>query len=200
MILNRQAILFISLWLWSTGGHSAQVVFFKVFKKTGELVNFEGTYGHSAIRYKGMWLHAHPYFKIQLTQDLRAFGPHFVVLENPNLPEPSDEFVAQQLSMKFNIFADWDSLEETYCSKLIGKALKITPTKMHFHSKDWRATPAAKFRGQLGLSPTDVYWHLRRDLRFKKVDVQDLNPSEFMILNDSQKSKSCETFLFRTNS
>ncbi len=190
-----KTVLFISLICWSVVSHSAQVAFFKMFNKNGQLVNFEGTYGHSAIRYKGQWLHAHPYYGIKLSPDLKAFGSHFVVLENPNYPEPSDEFVMRQLSMKFNIFASWDSPLETYCSKLIGQALKMNPTKMRFKSEDWRNTKALNHKGQLGLSPTDVYWHARRNLRFKKLDVGMLNPNEFLIPNIKQHQNTCELFL-----
>ncbi len=186
-------ILFLIITFWGLESYSAQIVFFKSYTKKGEPVIFEGPYSHSAIKYKGLWLHAHPYYGIRLSPDLKAFGPNYIILENPNYPEPSDEFVDRVLKMKFNIFADWTSLAETYCSKLLGQALNVPPTKMYFQSKAWRNTKARLHIGKLGLSPSDVYWHARRNLRFKKVEADEISPNEFIL--SAKPSNSCEPYL-----
>jgi hypothetical protein len=173
--------------VWINTSTAAQLVFFQSFNAKGEPVIFEGLYSHAAISFQGQWLHAHPYFGIELTSDLTRFGPHYKIIENPDYPEPSPEFVEVQLKKKFNIFADWHSPDETYCSKLVGKALNMTPTKMRFQSKNWRATRAANYRGQLGLSPSDVYWYARRQLRFRTAEEI---PSALM-----QRPRSCLSFL-----
>lgn len=156
---------------------AAQIIFFKSYSASGAPIIFEGVYSHAAIRFQGQWLHAHPRFGIQLVPDLDRFGPHFKILENPNYPEPTPEFVEEQLKKKFNIFARWNDNTETYCSKLVGQALRMTPTKMHFQSKDWQHAPQAiDHRGQLGLSPSDIYWHVRRKLNFKS--AKELEPDQ----------------------
>ena len=100
-MINKILVLLITFWgLYS---FSAQIVFFKSYNKNGEAIIFEGPYSHSAVKYKGLWLHAHPYYGIRLSPDLKVFGSNFILLENPNYPEPSDEFVARVLKMKFNI-------------------------------------------------------------------------------------------------
>lgn len=159
---------FLLIFFWADNSSATQIVFFKSFRPNGEPVVFEGLYSHVAISFKNQWLHAHPYYGISLSEDLTQFGPNYVLLENPNYPEPSVTFVNQQLKMKFNIFAQWQSPHETYCSKLVGQALNMTPTKMRFKSKNWQRTNALKHRGELGLSPSDLYWHVRRNLGFKK--------------------------------
>lgn len=169
--------------------HAVQIAFFQSFNSKGEPVIFEGLYSHAAISYRGQWLHAHPYFGIELTSDLKRFGPYYKIIENPNYPEPSEEFVNRQLSKKFNIFAEWFNPDETYCSKLVGQALNMTPTKMRFQSKNWRATRAVNYRGQLGLSPSDVYWHARRQLHFK--NVQEIPPAFLQV------SRICNDYLSR---
>ena len=95
--------------------------------------------------------------------------------------------------MKFNIFAEWLSSTETYCSKLLGQALHVPPTKMYFQSQAWKNTKAKLHRGQLGLSPSDVYWYARRNLRFKKVELSEISSSEFLI--SRPLTNSCEVFL-----
>lgn len=194
-------ILILSLFV-SPVVYGAQVVFFKSYNAYGKLVSFEGLYSHSAVSYKGQWLHAHPRYGVQLTQDLKAFGPHFIILENPHYPEPSDNFVKEQLSMEFHIFAHWFSKNQTYCSKLVGQAFGISPTKMYFNSKDWQYIPGVdKYRGQLGLSPNDVYWHLRRNLRFKKVDKKYIDENTFArspiidAVSTDEPPKECSIFL-----
>ncbi len=159
-------LLFISN-IYSNHASAVQLVFFQSFNSKGEPVIFEGLYSHAAISFQGMWLHAHPYYGIELTTDLKRFGPHYKIIEHPNYPEPSIAFVKAQMHKKFNIFASWESGDETYCSKLVGQALNMKPTKMRFQSKNWRSTRADSYRGQLGLSPSDVYWHARRQLGFK---------------------------------
>lgn len=167
--------------------HAAQIIFFKSYSASGAPIIFEGVYSHAAISFQGQWLHAHPRFGIQLVPGLDRFGPHFKILENLNYPEPTPEFVEEQLKKKFNIFARWNDNTETYCSKLVGQALRMTPTKMHFQSKDWQHAPQAMdHRGQLGLSPSDIYWHARRKLNFKSV-----KPPEPKI----EIENSCDSFL-----
>jgi hypothetical protein len=175
--------------------YAAQIAFFKSFNAKGEPIVFEGVYSHAAINYKGRWLHAHPYYKVGLSESLKDFGPHYIVLENPDYPEPTDEFVEQQLKMHFNIFADWNSKTETYCSKLVGQALNMTPTKMRFQSPNWKVTAASNYRGKLGLSPSDIYWHLRRNLRFKTVPIEKIDEAVFFNKTSVQKPKTCDTYL-----
>lgn len=174
---------------WTHRSYSAQIVFFKSFNSNGEPIIFEGPYSHSAIKYKGLWLHAQPYYGVRLSSDLKSFGPNFILLENPNYPEPSEEFVSQALKMKFNIFAPWYSQTETYCSKLTGQALNVPPSKMYFQSNDWKKVKGKKPIGQLGLSPNDVYWYARRNLGFKKVKPEEVSKNEFtMPIRENQCS------------
>lgn len=153
---------------WFKSAQAVQIVFFKIYNAKGELVNYEGPYAHSAISFKGQWLHAAPGVGVQLIPSLAIFGPHYILLENENYPEPSAEFVVNQLQMGFNIFADWQDPDFTYCSKLVGQALNVPPTKMHYQSKTWKPVHTREHKGKLGLSPTDVYWYARRNLGFKK--------------------------------
>lgn len=167
---------------------AAQIAFFKEYRPNGSPVIFEGLYSHIAVKYEGYWLHAHPYHGVTLTEDLRILGRNYIILENSNYPEPSLEFVDSQLMMTFDLLADWNDPLKTYCSKLGGQYLNIKPSKMTFRSHAWRGTKALQHRGKPGLSPSDVYWYARRNLRFKTVQ-----PSAHT--SSLSPARSCESYL-----
>ncbi len=182
-------LLLSQLFFCISGAWATQIVFFKSFSPNGEPIVFEGLYSHAAISVGGSWLHAHPYYGVTVSKDLKNLGPDFVLLENTSYIEPSPEFIARQLHMNFNIFAPWKSFTETYCSKLVGQALNMTPSKMRFNSSNWQKTGAASHRGQLGLSPSDIYWYARRKLGFKK--AKNIPDSLFKKISSS----SCSRYL-----
>lgn len=176
MIFFRTLIaLFITLNALTT--QAAEVAFIMSYTPSGKPIIYEGQFSHVAIKVQDRWLHAHPYHKIHLADDIEFFGPETIVLENPDYPEPSEDYVKEQLKKSFNIFARWNHPNQTYCSKLVGQYFNVPPTRMFYSAEEWRGTLARQHVGQYGLSPNDIFDHLKNKLNFKVKTKQKSCPS-----------------------
>lgn len=170
-VLNLKNIALMACFLlalpWSAA-FAVEVKFFRQYNAKGELIRYErnGEFSHVAISYNGAWLHAHPYGGVRVLKSLDFLGMDYVILENPNHPEPNLEFISQQLSKTFDIFARWRDPHKTYCSKLIADFFKIKPRRMNFQSQSWNQIKTPK--GQLGISPDEIFTELQLNFGFKK--------------------------------
>jgi hypothetical protein len=138
-----------------------QVAFLEIETSQGTIqLEKGGRFSHVAISYKNRWLHTHPYFGVQLvtTRDLEKIGDITNIIELPGHPEPSENFVQQVLGKPYDRFFSWDG-EGYYCSKLVAKALGLKPTPMNFEATIW-SKHLTKNKGQLGLSPDDIFHEL----------------------------------------
>ncbi len=150
---------------------AARVVFIELHKD-GKPVELEprGSFFHVAIRYKGMWLQAHSQGGVTLVDDIRPYGDVFLVLENKDYPEPSDEFVKQWLGKPFDFGYTWDSPHSNYCSRLVAQVLGVPPQRMSFASAIWK-DHYRKPLGKPGLSP-DKLFHELLQRGFKAIPCQ----------------------------
>jgi hypothetical protein len=153
--------------------HAVQVAFFVDDDNPG--LSLEGEFTHVAISYRGRWLHAHPstvngrlskFPGVHLTQNLIEIGLNFVVFENLDVEDPSEDFYNKFKDRSFDILADWNSKTETHCSILVGKHLGVKPAKMKFKSAFWRNVDVSSVKGKLGVSPKEIFEHVKRDLGF----------------------------------
>jgi hypothetical protein len=126
---------------------------------------------HAAISYKGLWLHAHPYYGIKLSSNfeiLKTGFPHTeIILENAQ--EPSFQFVKKSVQQTFDLFSPWTSKKTTYCSKLIAKWLNIEPSPMSFNDPFW-PKEALIHRGSLGISPKDLLLNIESKYKLQRFD------------------------------
>jgi len=175
----KKVVLCFSLFcFFSVAAHAVQIAVFIDDQNPG--LYLEGQAAHVAISYKGKWLHANPsrlngrlsYSKgVHVVQNLTQIGLNFVVYENQNVPDPSEEYYSRMKDKSFNIFAEWNSTTETHCSIIVGKHLvehsSLKPSKMKFKSSFWRGnTSAQKMRGRLGLSPQEILNFMEADPGF----------------------------------
>lgn len=192
-----KAVFLVCILIFSfSSAHAVQVAFFYSDGKN----KFEGEFSHVAISYKGKWLHSMPKKTngrlnlsegVSIISNLSDVGLEYVIFENKDLVEPTEDFYNEHKHKSFNILADWNSLTETHCSILIGKFFQITPKPMRFKEKFWRGLDVKKMKGTLGLSPSEIYTDLIERLGFKFV-----SQSLFAKFRDNSKAlKSCRSFL-----
>lgn len=137
---------------------SVKVAFLSERSADGRQIQYEykGRFSHLAISFESFWLHVDPYWGVTLSDHLHNYGDIEMILTHPQIKEPSLEFVDSVVGLPFNMFAQWDCSDSTYCSKFIGKFFSLKPLPMSFKSPDWQGIENLP-RGQLGLSPDDVY-------------------------------------------
>lgn len=135
-----------------------------------------GRYVHVAIRYKEKWLQAHPYYGVIMSDDLEGLGKIEEIFEiYPHL-EISPIFLSKVLGKPYNFISLWDDPSTYNCSKLIAKLLDIKPRPMTFEESIW-GNRFADFRGQLGLSPDELFHEIQSLPNSKKLihpDCKDI--------------------------
>ena len=116
-----------------------QVAFFSTPSKSGKAVEFEpgGQYSHVAISYNGGWIHASPVRGVEFVQSLEKIGHVSRVLSNSSIPGLSTLRVARLLGLPYDRTFAWNRKESTYCSKLVGELLGVTPLPMSFNGSGW---------------------------------------------------------------
>src|SRR6185437_157550 len=84
-------IVLVAAWYAS----ASDVAFLEYYLPDGRPVQLEpgGRFMHTAIRYRGHWLHAHPHRGVELIDDLFEYGHAVQILHNPDIPEPTPEQV-----------------------------------------------------------------------------------------------------------
>ncbi len=141
---------------------SLQVAFLEIHDAAGNLVQFEphGRFGHLAISYQGQWLHAHPYYGVQLVReaDLQKIGTLAALVTVDGHPDLSPEVVQPLLGKPFDHDYNWDD-EKYYCSELVGKLLGLPPQPMDFSAAIW-PPEYKKHQGEPGLSPDGIFQQL----------------------------------------
>lgn len=139
-----------------------EVAFIEVRSASGQLVQLEkhGRYAHVAIRFHDQWLHADPYRGVELVDSLDQMGTVAVRLVSEVAPDLEAAEVERSLGLRYDRSFGWDDKSSTYCAKLIGELLKIAPTPMNFDADIWKIQSVVR-RGELGLSPDDLYTALK---------------------------------------
>jgi hypothetical protein len=134
----------------SIGFAKVQVAFFEYRTKDGQIYPIEigGRLYHVAIQYKDKWLNAHPFYGVQLVDDVHQIGQLYSIIEIDR-EIPNGKFNAE-LGKKFSLDDPWKNSKTSYCSKLVAQILDISPTKM-------------KSRKGWGISPDDLYGILKAD-------------------------------------
>lgn len=148
-------ILLTALRAWS----APQVAFIEVRNHKGDLVRLEpgGRFAHVAIRYRGLWLHTHPFRGTELTttKEIEKIGRIIEVIEAKGFPDLNPKMVEGLLGRPYDSEFSWDD-ERLYCSELVAKLLLIAPRPMYFDPKLW---PEKYWRrnGEPGQSPDSLY-------------------------------------------
>lgn len=136
-----------------------KVAFLESRDLQGHVIPLEpgGRFGHLAISFQNQWLHAHPFYGVQLasTDDLKKMGHLALILELPDRPELTWSQIQPFLGVPFDHKFSWSN-ESYYCSELVGKILGLTPEPMDFSLPIW-PPEVQKYHGQLGLSPDDIF-------------------------------------------
>ena len=135
---------------------SAQVyvAFIEVRTPDGKLVQFEpgSRFAHSAISYKGYWLHSYPPRGVELTtfDQLQKIGT-VTIVPLKNVAPLTQAEVSKYLGKPFDYYYSWND-DSIYCSELIAKLLRIKPVPMDFSAPIWPKN-YKKFHGMPGMSP-----------------------------------------------
>ena len=138
-----------------------RVAFFRFYDREGNLIQLEpnGQFAHLAIAYKGQWLHSYPWKGTVLFASLNSVAPDFEILTIRSLPDLTEAEVGPLLGLPYDDQYSWEDPGKTYCSKLVGKLLKLRPRPMKFEGKFWENRKNLPV-GKLGLSPDEVYHQL----------------------------------------
>jgi len=145
------------------GANSVQatlhVAFFKWVDTDGKLVQIEpdGKFGHVAIAYEDKWLHAHVFRGVELADSLEKIGIVSEVLKLDIAAPLTAEEIEPLLGLPYDRLYLWQNPEGTYCSKLVGKLLGLTPKPMSFSTSYWKQFKKLPPKDEPGLSPDDVY-------------------------------------------
>lgn len=145
---------------------SVEVAFIELKNYQGQVVQLEpnGQFAHIAISYQGVWLHSHPIRGVELTTEhmLQKMGTIKQVITVPNLAALDEAQVEKFIGKPYDGNYSWDD-EKIYCSELIAKLLGIKPQPMKFDPSLWPAS-FQKMKGQLGISPDDIFKILKNRL------------------------------------
>jgi hypothetical protein len=148
--------------LLSFQAQAIQIAFLSRTHMDGNIESLEpnGRYVHVAALYKNKWLQAHPYYGVILSDNLEGLGKIEEIFEiYPHL-EISEKFLSEVLEKPYNFISPWDDPLTYNCSKLIAKLLDIKPKPMTFEESIW-GDRFAQFRGQLGLSPDELFHEIQ---------------------------------------
>ncbi len=142
-----------------------RVAFFRCFDSQGKLVEFVpgGQFCHVAIGYRGGWLHAHPVYGVEWKQGLEEIkvAKYGLTLLRKSALSLSEKQVNPWLGVPYDPTFRWDTERATYCSKLVGKFLNITPKIMTFETPYWKNFKNLP-ENELGISPDAIYSELVR--------------------------------------
>jgi hypothetical protein len=158
--MSRWVIPFTLLIFTAFPTWAADVLFIEVHQN-GRPIQLEpgGRFFHVAIRYKGQWLQAHPHGGVSLVDDIRHYGDRFVMLSNPSVPEPADDYVRRWLGKPFDFTYNWFNEKANYCTRLAAEALGVPPQPMSFAADVWKRH-FVRPEGEPGLSPDKLYAEL----------------------------------------
>jgi hypothetical protein len=150
--------------------HAVQVAFLEVRAPDGRLIVLEpgGRFAHVAISYEKGWLHAHPATGVTWSPTLARFGSVVAVLTDGNDLDPSREVVSSYLGKPYDQRFSWSD-DALYCSELVAKLAGIPPTPMDFAGERWRDSTSGLPKGELGISPDEVYRWLKERAGWREI-------------------------------
>lgn len=134
-----------------------KIAFIKVYKPDCSLLYLESNfeYSHVAISYKDGWLNAHPKHGVQFTSLLEELDfpkIEYHIIENPFMPELTEQEVGRFIGKPYNNLYDWYANDKYYCTELIAKLLDVPPKPMFFDPRYW-PEKYQKLNGKPGMSP-----------------------------------------------
>lgn len=145
-----------------------EIAFVEILDSQGQPLQLEpgGRFAHTAISYRGKWLQAHPIRGVELVSRARVeeLGVIREIVALPDRAEPSEAEVAKYLGKPFDSALSWSD-DAIYSSELVAKLLGIKPMPMAFEAAIWPAR-FRLMRGQLGISPDDIFQILRKSGSF----------------------------------
>jgi len=139
-----------------------RVAFFEMKDPTGVRVELEpgGQFFHVALQLKdGSWIHTHPYYGVQVVEDLRKIGEPKSMLASALWREIDREKIFHELGKPFDFKFRWFDPETTYCSKLVGQLLGLSPLPSSFSGAIWKSLDLDA-TNPVGLSPDDLFYLL----------------------------------------
>lgn len=140
------------------------VAFIEMKTPDGRILQLEpgGRFAHVAISHRGRWLHVHPFRGVELvtTEEMEKMGFIAETIRLEQLAELNEGQIRELLGRKYDAQFSWDG-EKLYCSELVGKILKLTPTPMSFSAPIW-SNRFRELKGSLGLSPDDIFVVLKK--------------------------------------
>ncbi|AFY01224.1 Hypothetical protein Bdt_1528 [Bdellovibrio bacteriovorus str. Tiberius] len=148
---------------WGATALSApKIAFFEARDAQGNLVTMEkgGRYLHVAISVGDKWLHAHPYWGVQLVNLLSDIGDPALIVTQEAAPDLTEKDIKQYLHQKYDTSYSWAAKDKTYCSKLLAQILNLPPTPMRFSGSIWKNRNSTA-PTELGISPDDIYRELK---------------------------------------
>ena len=153
---------FLLLLLLSLQAQAIQIAFLSRTHLNGNIESLEpnGRYVHVAVKYKNKWLQAHPYYGVILSDNLEGLGKIEEIFEAYPHLEINELFLSEVLGKPYNFISLWEDPSTYNCSKLIAKLLDIKPRPMIFEESIW-GNRFAQFRGELGLSPDELFHEIQ---------------------------------------
>jgi len=126
------AIIFLLVPL--TASAEVEVAFIEMRTPDGKTLQLErgGRFAHIAISYRGKWLHAHPFYGVEIVESekLERIGVIKEVWTVSGLTSLDREEVARFIGKPFDSSYSWSD-EKIYCSELVGKCSGITHSDRH---------------------------------------------------------------------
>jgi hypothetical protein len=174
-------ILFFNLVSVSSSASSIYVAFLE-FHKDGERIALEpgGRFGHVAVFNEGQWFHAFPPRHVETIDKLDRFGKLTVILELSKDVIVDERFLMNELGKETTVQSEWSDDQTTYCSKLVGQFLGLSPKPCDWSAQHWEQVPLNKRPNtRQGLSPDDIFEalvrspHLRGKREYKKIRCGD---------------------------
>lgn len=172
-----------------TSARAVQIAFLEILTPSGEPLQLVtgGRFAHIAISYHGLWLHAHPQGGVQFSRDLSAFGRVAEIWEAAEISDPQTWQVEQLLRLPYDWSYDWDARDRTYCSKLVGRLLGLSPEPMAFDAPIWKNMSRVRDRaGAPGLSPDGIWLTLLRRPGWRRIFALIPEPCPELLTRHSQ--------------
>ncbi len=142
-----------------------EVAFLEAWTRSGKKVELEkgDRFAHVAIRYEGLWLHSAPANGTEIVAEFHVFYQTMIteILSDEEAADLTEEQVNALLGHPYDFKFRWSDDYGTYCSKLIGKLLSVTPVPMKFDGSYFEGIKNLP-RGEPGLSPDGLHRELLR--------------------------------------
>lgn len=159
-----KSLIFLVLIMTQWAHATVNVAFFRSYDQQGNIIQLEpnGEFFHVALQIEdGRWVHIHPGRGVEIVSQIDLIGSHPVILANENWTSISIKKIEPFLGLPFDFTYRWETIDSSYCAKLVANLLAIDPMPTSFSTRFW-LNGIHSYKPDVGLSPDDIFGELKK--------------------------------------